>query len=290
MIIVKIIGGLGNQLFQYSYAKKLQTLGYHVKLDISCFETYELHSGYGLDKYNIDLDVATSRELSDFKVDGLLPRVRKKLHLEDKNIFYERQLSFNKIFLEPRAHSYIEGYFQTEKYFSSIREILVKQLSPNMEMSQYTYDLKKLIIEIGMTHQTVSVHIRRGDYLNPQNSKIYSNCSLNYYQIALEKMSQKFGEVKFFIFSDDIKWVEENLNIENSFLVDNKKGRLPHEDLYLMSQCNHNIIANSSFSWWGAWLNQYQHKVVIAPAQWFVSKKNYYINNILCDEWLACDN
>ena len=120
MIIVKIIGGLGNQMFQYAYAKALQQKGYEVKIDISAFETYKLHGGFQLDKYNIDLEISTKEENDKFYKNTLFSKILKKIGLGSSKCIIEESLLFNKNFLDIKNDSYIEGYFQCEKYFIDI--------------------------------------------------------------------------------------------------------------------------------------------------------------------------
>jgi hypothetical protein len=132
------------------------------------------------------------------------------------------------------------------------------------------------------------VHIRRGDYLlNPETQKIHGVCSLSYYFEAIALLEKEFENINYFIFSDDINWVKENLHVTNAVYIESEEERIAHEDIYLMSLASHNIIANSSFSWWGAWLNQYEHKMVIAPKRWFADEVMYQqSHDIVCESWV----
>lgn len=283
MVIVKIIGGLGNQMFQYSYAKALQQKGYAVKIDISAFETYKLHGGYGLDKYTIDLDVASQNEIGKFNAVGLISKIRNKLHIMNSKVVRESNLLFDEKYLNIEDDKYIDGYFQTEKYFSNIRDVILKQFTLIEEILNYSKDIKNKICNEKVS---VSLHIRRGDYLSSINSNIHGVCDLEYYKKAISLLNERLGETRYFIFSDDIAWVKENLKMDNGFYIDSKEKRIPHEDMYLMSLCDHNIIANSSFSWWGAWLNKNNEKIVIAPKRWFADEKmEVYATNIVCENW-----
>ncbi|WP_299121659.1 alpha-1,2-fucosyltransferase [uncultured Tenacibaculum sp.] len=257
MVIIRIVGGLGNQMFQYAYAKALQLSGYDVKIDITKFKKYKLHGGYQLDKYKIDLDSASSFAINLGKL-GL------------KKSLKEKSLLFNQDFKSIKGNEYVKGYFQTEKYFSEIRDTLLEQFTINIDLATSTKDYSKQIKEAKIS---CSLHIRRGDYISDQKANsVHGTCSLEYYKEAIELLNKKYGEVKFFIFSDDIEWVKSNLPVENAVYVDHKT--IPHEDIYLMSLCNHNITANSTFSWWGAWLNKNENKTVIAPKQWYIDKEN----------------
>ena len=284
MIIVKIIGGLGNQMFQYAYAKKLDTLGFEVKIDTSAFIHYNLHSGYGLDNYSISLQVADNKELSKFKKHRLLGKIFKKTPFLAGQFNIEKSLLYDERYLKVSDGSYVEGYFQSEKYFFDIKETLLKEFQIKPEISDYSKSLAKKILQ---SDTAVSIHIRRGDYIhNPKANAVHGVCPLEYYKKAISLLEGKFENPTFFIFSDDIEWSRENLGIKKSVFVENG-DRIPHEDIYLMSLCNHHIIANSSFSWWGAWLNRYDKKVVIAPKRWFADKnKQSQAPDIIPESWM----
>ena len=265
MIIVRIVGGLGNQMFQYAYAKALSLKGYNVKLDISKFRKYKLHGGYQLDKYKISLEVANSFSI-------LLGKIGIKKSKKEKSLLFEKKLKSLK------GNEYIKGYFQTEKYFEEIRNTLLTDFIINQELSESTNKLSK---QISNHKNTCSLHIRRGDYISDKKANsVHGTCNLDYYKKAINHIESKFKETQYFVFSDDISWAKENLQIENVVYVENKS--IPHEDLYLMSLCNNNITANSSFSWWGAWLNKNENKIIIAPKNWFIDKEN----EVACENWI----
>ena len=264
MVIVKILGGLGNQMFQYAYAKSLEIRGFDVKLDLSGFKNYKLHGGYQLDKYNIDIEQAKYSRI-------LFSRINPFKTIKEKTLMFDSDL------LLLTGNEYVKGYFQTDKYFFKIRDLLLKQFTFNREISSSTKKYKNKI----KNENSCSLHIRRGDYIsNSKTNKIHGTCSLNYYKNAIELIKQKYNNVNFYIFSDDISWTKDNLEVKRSVYIDHKC--MPHEDIYLMSICMHNIIANSSFSWWGAWLNKNNDKTVIAPSQWFKTKKN----EIIPENWI----
>lgn len=265
MIVVRILGGLGNQMFQYAYAKALQQKGFKVTLDLSKFRTYTLHGGYQLNHFKIDLEAA--RPISSFLANIRLKKNRK-----------ENSLLFDKSLLTLSGNEFVKGYFQTEKYFSTIRDILLKEFVIEKELSQTT---KNFAATIESKASSCSLHIRRGDYVSDKKTNtVHGTCSLTYYKKAIDIVLEKHQDTHFFVFSDDISWTRENLKIENAIYIDHKT--IPHEDLYLMSLCQHNITANSSFSWWGAWLNTTKQKMVIAPKKWFVNTEN----EIACEKWI----
>ena len=284
MVIVKIIGGLGNQMFQYAYAKALEQKGHEVKIDISAFETYKLHGGYQLDKYNIDLDSSIKDENDKFYKNTFFYKVLRRFGMDFSRRIKEKSLLFDKKLLEIDDNSYLDGYFQCEKYFKDIREIILKQFTINQDISNYTKEIKN---KIQNSQNSCSLHIRRGDFVNSKNINIHGACDIEYYKKAMKYLEEKVENINYFIFSDDIEWVKENLAIQNAIYIDSKEKRIPHEDIYLMSLCKNNIIANSSFSWWGAWLNQNENKIVIAPKRWFADDKlESQSKDIVCESWV----
>lgn len=283
MIIVKIIGGLGNQMFQYAYAKALQVKGYDVKIDISAFDTYKLHGGYQLDKYNIDLKASTKKENNKFYKNDILSKVFRRLGYDSSNIIGENSLLFDGNLLDIEEDNYVSGYFQTELYFKNLRETLYKEFIVRDKYSFYTKEMAENILN---QLTSCSIHVRRGDFINNTNITIHGSCDLSYYIQAVDFMNLEYGNLQYFVFSDDITWVKENLKIEDAKYIQSEEIRLPHEDIYLMSLCSHNIIANSSFSWWGAWLNQNSQKMVIAPKRWFMDEKLFQESaDIVCENW-----
>lgn len=284
MIIVKIIGGLGNQMFQYAYAKALEQKGYEVKIDTLAFKTYKLHGGYQLDKYNIDLDSSTKDENDKFYKNTLCYKVLKKFGIDFSKQIKEKSLLFDKKLLEIQDNNYLDGYFQCENYFNNIREIILRQFTINKEISDYSKDIQN---EIKSSQNSCSLHVRRGDFINNTNISIHGTCDIKYYKNGIKYLKEKVENMDYFIFSDDIEWVKENLSIENAIYIDSIEKRLPHEDIYLMSLCKNNIIANSSFSWWGAWLNQNENKIVISPKKWFADNEmQKQSNDIVCESWV----
>jgi len=280
MLIVKIIGGLGNQMFQYAYAKALQEKGYKVKLDISAYETYKLHGGYQLNKYNIDMEIAKSKEIEKLAKKNIFEKImRKKKKLKEKNHLFDINL------LQPDDEKYIVGYFQSEQYFIDIRKKILEDFVIKQKLSNYSSKVKGQILGC---QNALSIHIRRGDYITNKNAnQRHGTCSLNYYQEAYKRVSEMYGIMDCFVFSDDISWAKENLDFANTEYIASAEEQIPHEDIYLMSLCKHNIIANSSFSWWGAWLNENEAQCVIAPKQWIQDKQlQAYFEKIVPEHWI----
>ena len=269
MIIVRMVGGVGNQLFCYAYAKSLQQKGYDVKIDISTFKFNKIDS-YELDKYNIDIPISTQKENEILFNNSSLSKILKRFGIDISNKVREKSLLFDESLLRINDNSYVDGYFQNEKYFYDIREIILEQISINRPLSNFTKSIQK---KINSLNNTCSIHVRRGDMANDINVKIHGVCSVEYYNNAIEFLKNKLGEVNYFIFSDDFEWCRSNLKIDNAIFVESDEHRIAHEDIYLMSLCDHNIIANSTFSWWGAWLNDNESQISIAPMEWFKDKK-----------------
>lgn len=268
MIIVKLMGGVGNQLFQYSLAKSIEVLlGEVVKLDAS-----ELFGNGGasfrLDQFNISLELATPVEVGRFVGKGVRGRIARKFAL---NGFYrERERTVFDPTVFDRGERYYWGYWQSEQYFSSNRALLLEELSPKFEPSsafiRYSGNME-------VAACPVSIHVRRGDYLSVSDIGVLS---MDYYREAVKLVrEQTAGDAEFFIFSNDINWCKEQFDwLDGATFVEGAGSEL--EDLFLMSACTHNIIANSSFSWWAAWLNNSQDKMVVCPRKWMaVNPKGY---------------
>lgn len=283
MLVVCLKGGLGNQMFQYAYAKALHAKGYAVKLDLSLIQNNATHHGFGLHHYSIDLESASIDDLKAFNINGLLRKLFNRFNIPAKHYITEKTLLFSPLLASPNDSVYIEGYFQTERYFKDIKELLLQQFQLCNSLSAYTKKMRQLI---EYAPCSISLHVRRGDYLNASAQSYHGLCSLAYYQNAMHYLNEYCQDRMYVIFSDDIAWVKENMPIENALYICDE-GQTPHEDMYLMSLCQHNIIANSSFSWWGAWLNQNPYKIVIAPKQWFADPKmQAQSKDIVPEEWI----
>jgi hypothetical protein len=284
MIIVQITGGLGNQMFQYAYAKALEQRGYRVKLDKSELETYKIHGGYQLDKYNIGLECATEREVKAYFTTQFPFKLLDKLGLRTSNLIKEKSLLFDINLLNVKDDSYLSGYFQCERYFTNIRNLLLKEFCIKGELSFYTREIQDNIIK---STESCSIHIRRGDFISNKSNIIHGSCSLEYYLDSINYLQNNFEGLKYFIFSDDMSWAKENIQLENATYIESKERRIPNEDLFLMSLCDHNIIANSTFSWWGAWLNLNENKIVLAPKRWFANESLHMLSqDIVPEKWI----
>lgn len=287
MIIVRISGGLGNQLFQYAFGQYLaKTLNTDVKYDLRL----NIHTkdftprNFELKYFNIEIDHALECEIKKMKYfsTGFAERIERKLvnlfpFLNRHFIIESPAFSLKKIRI--LNNSYYDGYWQYYDYPSQIRELLINNLIPvNLDIIVKDYCL------VSSNVQNVSIHIRRGDYItNVANHAIFSHCEMSYYQQSIEILNKRFGNLQYFVFSDDIEWVKLQFKGSEYVFVE---GNSPSQDLFLMSRCNHHIIANSTFSWWAAWLNRNDDKVIIAPKNWFRGRMNQNLNKLLPFEWI----
>lgn len=293
-IIANIVGGLGNQMFQYAAARVLsEKLGLPLKVTQDMFEVYRSHYGPELDRvFSISFTVADPLEVKDLL--GILraaPAIRRALASR-----YLAVLRGDSFIVEPHFHywqglqdrarygGYLQGYWQSERYFLSHAAQIRSAFRFRLDLS----DANRSIAHAISQRTSVSVHVRRGDYVN--NAKTlakHGTCSLGYYFSAIETMLQRFPEARFFAFTDDPQWVVSELQSRypELTLVNHNKGLNSHNDMRLMSLCQHHIIANSSFSWWGAWLNPNPDKTVIAPARWFASIDKWNIDDLIPKQW-----
>lgn len=263
MIITKLLGGLGNQMFQYAAGRSLAVKhNAEFKLDISEFETYKVQD-YAINNLNIIENISTTKEIKEFKHKKFLNLIQ----IKNKKYIKEKGFTFDSDILYLSDNVYLEGYWQSAKYFQSIENIIRQDFKFKTQPQDKNLEFSKIITNTN----SISLHIRRGDYItNPVANSVHGLCSLDYYEKSIDYISQKVENPQFFIFSDDAQWAKENLNIPFlSTIIDWNKNENSYEDMRLMSLCKHNIIANSSFSWWGAWLNQNSDKIVIAPEKWF---------------------
>lgn len=291
MIIVRLTDGLGNQMFQYALGRKLSLLkSTELKLDINWYQgkkEAQQKRKYSLSCFNVQQNIASQKDLDFFFQRNLLisldSKAKKLFNLPPiKVIKIQKGFQFDKSVFECPRNVYLKGYWQSEKYFLDIRDILLQDFSLKTEPSS----AQQAIIEEITNSESVSVHIRRGDYVaNPDLNRVHGVCSLDYYQTCVDYLKRYVQEPHFFIFSDDTEWVQENLIIEGKTTYVSDKNSADYDDLRLMSLCQHNIVANSSFSWWGAWLNRNPNKIVCTPKQWFAVKSRN-TGDLIPSTWL----
>lgn len=288
MIIVKLSGGIGNQMFQYAFGRHIATKRQaKLLLDLSFFDSQDLRT-YGLNIFDVKASLVSPILLSI-----LFPNINSSFFIKSLNKM--SQIIFNFVFLRERSfkfyseamhtssNTYIDGYWQSEKYFLEIEDIIRKDFSFKYPMDPQNDEMSKLILG----SNSVSIHVRRGDYVsNVNTNKVHGTCDLNYYQRAIEYINSRIDDPIYFFFSDDMEWVRENIKIDNEcYFIDFNKSDRAAEDMRLMSLCKNNIIANSSFSWWGAWLNVNHDKIVIAPKVWF-NDSSFDTSDLIPKAWL----
>ena len=280
MIIIEVAGGLGNQLQQYALYKKFQSLGKEVRLDISWFR--EENQGRMLAKRELELNyfegleykICTLKEKEKLVGGGgRAGKLRRKLlpftiyHMREERIYHPELLSYSDM--------YISGYFACEKYYADI----LPKLRESICFPQSSNPLNYALAEEMKSCNSVSMHIRRGDYLDDKNRDMFGGiCTEEYYEQAIKMIKEEVPDARFYIFSDDAAYVKGKYQGEDYTVVDINHGRDSFYDIWLMSNCRHNICANSTFSFWGARLNENEDKIMIRPtihknSQIFVKKE-----------------
>ncbi|MBN2275281.1 MAG: alpha-1,2-fucosyltransferase [Bacteroidales bacterium] len=316
MIIVRITSGLGNQLFQYATARSLadkhQTV---LKIDRIGFVS-DRQRDFRLDCFNIDIQYATLSDLIRlYPLEGIImlllrPLIGYKnagrivLWLEHHvlklqknynqpfsyskplikgNLLVQRFYHFDMEIARSRDNLYMIGYFQSWKYFSDIRLRLLVELQLRKPAVGQIRGMLSRITE----SESVAIHVRRGDYFSdPDNRKLFEVFDMQYFSDAIQQIRKNTEKPVFFVFSDDVRWVKRHLvSSEPLIYVELNNADHPEEDLRLMSHCRHAILSNSSFSWWGAWLNQHPGKIVIVPQKW-LNNEAYNTRDLLPPEWI----
>lgn len=284
MIITRIVGGLGNQMFQYAVGRALSIESdQELKLDLTEMNRYKLRP-LQLDQFNIQGAVAREDEVParprKSLVGKLVTSLKNKRRVPE---VVEKSPSFDPSILKLRGPVHLSGYWQTEKYFVDYADTIRQDFSLKQPFSS---EREIIHSAIQAAERPISVHVRRGDYVsNPTANSIHGTCEPEWYKQAMQKISNANEGITFFVFSDDPKWARANLPaFEKMVFVEPQSDGRDGEDMHLMAACHSHIIANSTFSWWGAWLNPRQDKHVIAPAQWFRSQA-HDARDLVPDEW-----
>lgn len=271
MVIVRIMGGLGNQLFQYAAGRTLaERHKTELKLDIGWFSETKQRRCYALDDFHINASIAKEEEIDALTRRGktlagkAIRRLMTKTGIWEDRWIRERYYHFDPSILDLPDNVYLHGYWQSYKYFADIDAILRKELIPKRPLGAAAATAAEKADYLN----SVSLHVRRGDYCSDQKvSERFVVCGPDYFMQACDTVVRRVSDPVFFIFSDDPGWVKKNLKLPYPTIF--VEGNTALEDLVLISRCKHNIMANSSFSFWGAWLNVNPDKNVIAPEKWF---------------------
>lgn len=286
MIIVALRGGLGNQLFQYATGYALarasngELLIDTTRLDGTSPIPGDTYRPYALDAFHIPTRRASSEQIRTVRHPfGTASRI---IEIVTLKLFRRYYIGWDPSVLKRRGNVYLNGYFQSPKYFESERDALLKIFSLREE---FGLEARRIFAQI-QASDAVSIHVRRGDYV--ANTKPHDTpdiCSLEYYAKAVAKIRERISNPVWFVFSDDMSWVTRNLALPGRTVYVSGNTIPDAHELMLMAECDHNIIANSSFSWWGAWLNQNPLKIVVAPMPWFNTKKDQH-KDLIPESWI----
>jgi len=287
-VILKLNGGLGNQMFQWALARMIEeTTDMEVYLDMSYFQKRYARP-FELGIFRLEPKLIEDK-LTKLKLE-IIWRLRALLKWEEFlgiTLYSEAKFNFDPSITRIKPNTFIEGFFQSELYFKCIE----KKLREDFVFAKFPDGVNSRLRNEITSENSVSLHIRRGDYVQKKRYQdVYATCSLDYYKRGVELIAQKHPNPIVFIFSDDIPWVKKNLKLPYECVyVSHNTGENSYEDMRLMSLCKHNVIANSSFSWWGAWLNTNPEKIVVAPQKWF-NDENIIQTDVIPENWMRLDN
>lgn len=263
MRLIKMTGGLGNQMFIYAFYLRMKKSFPNVRIDLSDMVHYKVHYGYEMHRvFNLPHE--------EFCINQPLKKVMEFLFFKK---IYERKQKPDGLYpyYEKRYGwplLYFKGFYQSERYFADIEDEIRRAFA--FDRSRASERSLRMAAQMAADPHAVSLHVRRGDYLQSQHwATTGSVCQLPYYRNAVAEMNRRIATPTFYVFSDDLAWVKENIPLENAVYVDWNKGEDSWQDMMLMSCCHHHIICNSTFSWWGAWLNPRKDKMVLMPDRWF---------------------
>ena len=293
-VVVSLYGGLGNQLFQYSAARALALRnGASITLDLYWFSivdelTDTTPRKFALGPFDLQAD-SSDTGLPWHRKISLLSKIKRKLSFffktfqEGVPIYSEKHPDFDPLLLEQNCPVWLNGYWQSYKYFDAISDTIKREIGNIGELNK---DSQKIYNKI-TSSESICMHIRRGDYVtNPNASKTHGLCSLDYYVKGLQIVSQGLKTPTVFIFSDDPEWVRSNVTVPfPSVIVDVNGTDDAHQDLWLMKSCQRFIIANSSLSWWAAWLAESPKKIVVSPKNWFLSN-HLHSSDLIPLDWV----
>ena len=293
MIICNIQGGLGNQMFQYALGRSISLeCKIEVRFCIDSIDHYQSHNGFELHRaFGINVRMASTNELKQVLSFGRShPYLRRALAREELATFrgsrfiLDSESGYDSSLMDSLGcDAYLHGYWQSERYFLKH----ANQIREDFSFVRPLDNKNAALLNQIQAGNAVSIHIRRGDYIsNPKALAIHGVCGLEYYRRSIEFIESQVKNLHFFVFTDDVKWVKQELlnHYPKMTVVDHNLGVDSYRDMQLMSACSHHIIANSSFSWWGAWLNSSTTKIVIAPKHWFANGREAY--DLIPDSWV----
>lgn len=291
MIIAELAGGLANQMIIYAAARALaQHKNVNLKLDLSALakdtlRTYQMHN------LNISAEIASLDEIANIRrssktkiIENLKSKLRRKFKIKVPYIYREPLCGYDNSFWNLPDDVHICGNFISAKYFDQIRDVLIKEFTVKSELSRKTREMCEAINSC----ESVSIHVRRGDYAaNPSTTKFHGLVGVEYYSRAFKYIESNVSNPFYFLFSDDLEWARNNIISERPItFVDHVGPETSYEDMHMMKNCKHNIVANSGFSYWGAWLNENSRKTVVAPKKWIANDDVNELFDLIPKEWI----
>lgn len=291
IIVSKLLGGLGNQMFQFAAGYELSNrLNFPYYLDVTKLNKYNKHNGFELNEvFHYNFKIVNKIQLFNllkfkayFIANESIKKNDQSINKINKQIFREYSVNYNSDFRLINEPCYISGYWQSEKYFKDVEIDLRKIFTFKNPLNTINNNYSNKIIN----SNSVCVHVRRGDYVsNLKTLNYHGICDLKYYKTAIDLISKKIENPKFYIFSDDIEYAKCFFSqFENCEIVNINCEKNSYNDMHLMSLCKHHIIANSTFSWWGAWLAKSNNQIVVAPKNWLIGSdeivKDIYFENM----------
>jgi len=284
-VVVGLTGGLGNQMFQYAAGRSLALrLGTQLSLDISWFLCRKERQ-FALDKLSIQADIHASRLRMPDLVKSLESRISRKWAKKRMGLEIHREPHFHfcpKV-LAVKHPVYLEGYWQSERYFDFCRDVIASDFALQEKLPEKCRSMLEQI----QAADAIGIHVRRGDYVSdPATTRVHGPCSPDYYRISLEMVATGLDQPHGFVFSDDVEWVRNHFCAPFPItVVDVNRAKEAYWDLHLMAACRHFVIANSSFSWWAAWLGRRPGKRVVAPRRWF-QKEDLNTSDLIPADWM----
>lgn len=284
MVIVHLYGGVGNQLFQYTFGEYIRCkYGLNVYYDVSSFGILETYRDYQLDVITKDLPLYKTGPFFFSRYNKYIRYVLRLAFKSQPGVKYicDYEDEFTEDILNDSGCKilYFDGYWHNKKYAEWLYEHNPGIFTPIVNMPEVLNEYLAFVKD----NNVISLHVRRGDYLKPENQNMLGACSNDYYQKAVNILLEKYPSSHLLVFSDDTAWVEENLHFDIPMKVVQNYEIQPFWYIMLMSKCRHHVISNSTFSWWGAFLNNNSNKSVVIPSKWYSDKEN---PEIYFDNWI----
>lgn len=288
MIIVKLMGGMGNQMFQYAFGRSLSLKkGISLKLDLGFLldrtpKKNFVFRDYDLPIFNCNPQILSEEDKKSFFGNFIMANkyINKLLPVKNRRFYTEKHFQYDPNVLKLNDDIYLEGYWQSYKYFSEFESTIRKDFSFNHKLNEEEEVINQKILSTN----SVCVNVRRTDFIV---NSFHGVCNVDYFKKGLGYISKSESELNIFVFSDDIEWCKENLDFEfpTNFIEHKYAGKKFQSYLQLMTNCNHFVIPNSSFGWWAAWLANYEEKLIIVPKKWF-NDNSINTKDLILDEWI----